>query len=650
MTHVLNKIFFLSLLFTSLMLLASAQAEEKTTDKSENQFQEIDDLISLGVPNLALRLLKKRQPSLIENNQDHWLLWEKKRIQLMFKLQHWALLVERINANSNLWGEQGSSSKEINIDISKDDINWFKIQQIKAHLQLGNNSEALSLLQRVLWYVDEYTDSSVIAMLRRLVVRSYLQLNKIEDAQRAMRRYQQDYGSLENEDGLQWTILQMQLLIRTNRYNEVIQSLSNASTDEEKAILLVAQIGANTQPPQQIKKQLEALLPVNSISQKEKLQHKKAQKNNTHNRQKQLHDFVSLRLAIAELDLQSKAQLIESFLAAKKLNQLKEVFYDVDKYISAEKLWDAYEVLGYQLANQYKLLRGDDEAWYLKASNLFETKPLQARAMYSILAFNAQQEQHRALAFEQLVKLLDAQESGIRIINTLFMKSSRINNIENLPVKVRYRLVDYALSRADLKSAAKIMQNLQQPPEGEDAFAWNLRRVRILVMGSEYQQGAAILDQVLANRKQMSDVEIDQFMQVLFDFQAIEQHQLALQAFEKLEQYSLSKKLQREIAFWKAESYQALDEYEQAAYLFLQSAQPLDEQYDPWFHTASFKAAESLAQAELIDDARRQYIKLLRITANAARKSVIKQRLQQLRLLKSKTVTVTGNQTKAEAQ
>ena len=76
--------------------------------------------------------------------------------------------------------------------------------------------------------------------------------------------------------------------------------------------------------------------------------------------------------------------------------------------------------------------------------------------------------------------------------------------------------------------------------------------------------------------------------------------------------------------------------YEQAAYLFLISSRPLDDIIDPWFHTASFRAAESMEQANLLNDARRQYMKLLRYTANNARKAIIQQRLQQLQLRKNK--------------
>ena len=621
MIHILNKIIHCRLACSGLILISiilASTAHAQTPDNLQQQFKEINDLVSLGAPGLALRMLEKRQPILSSDNLKSWLIWEKKRIQLIQKLNDWPLLVERVDQVVELWKQNNSQNE----DVNQQDISWFQTQQIKAQLNLGNNSAALALLQYLLWNTDGYVETNSIAMWRRLVIRSYLQMNKREDAQRAMRRYQQDYGNLENEDGLQWTILQMQLLLQTNRYHEVVRFLSDPKTDEEKVIKLVAKLDGNLQTPQQIKAQLK-----NHLS-----------KNNKHKNNTYLYDFVLLKVAIAEKNLTLKSQLIEKFLTAPKSIRIKDVFYDVDKYISADSLWLSYEKLGYQLANRYKLLRGDDDAWYLKASNLFEHNPMQAKAMYRVLAFSAQKQEHRTLAFEQLVKLLDKQESGIDIINALFMKSTQIKDVEKVPVQVRYRLVDYALSHADLKSAAKIMKKLQQPPPGEDAFAWNLRRARILIMGGQYQQGANILNLLLANRIVMTDTEVDQYMQVLFDLQAIEQHVLALQAFEKLGQYPLNEKIQREIAFWKAESYQAQGEYEQAAYLFLKSARPLNDMFDPWYHTASFKAAESLAQAELIDDARRQYVKLLRITKSAARKSVIKQRLQQLRLLMRKGV------------
>lgn len=623
MTDLLIKTNFLTLMCSMLMLLSvsfNASAQLPVEQNEKLLFAEIDDLLSLGVPGLALRRLQLKQPELLSDNVQSWLLWEKKRIQLMQKLQQWSLIVERIDQSADLWKTNSLLIRdESRIEITDQHKNWFWTQQIKAHLKLANDSTALSLLRRLLWSADGSASSDLIAMWRRLVIQSYLQLNKTEDAQRAMRRYQQDYSDLENEDGLQWTILQMQLLMRTSRYQEVVRALSGAVSDEEKALLLVAKLEQNLLSSQQIQQQLQKQLSNKDSS----------------SDSKPVYDFVLLKSVIAEKNLLLQAQLIEKLLVVQTEAKIADVFFDAREIISADNLWTVYEKLGFESANGFELLQGDDDSWYLKASNLHEQHPMQAKALYVVLALNAQQQAHRIQAFEHLVKLLSKQEAGMEIVNALFMKSSRLADIEQVPVKIRYQLVDYALSHGDVKSAAMLMEKLQQAPDGEEAFGWNLRRARILVMGGQYQQGSQILEQLLVNKKQLTIPEIDQYMQVLFDLQAIEQHVLALTAFDKLQQYPLNEKLHREIAFWKAESYQAMGEFEQAAYLFLRSAKPLNNNYDPWFHTASFKAAESLAQARLIDDARRQYIKLLRITKNEARKSVIKQRLQQLRLLKS---------------
>ena len=329
-------------------------------------------------------------------------------------------------------------------------------------------------------------------------------------------------------------------------------------------------------------------------------------------------------------------EALEDLLSRQDLSYLERSFSDVKKYVDIDKLWQAYQDFGFQIANQGNLLRGDDEVWYLKAGNLFEKYPLYAKALYVVLAFNAQQQYHKAIAFQQLIILLEKNKTGLELINKLFMKSQHITDIEQVPATVRYRLIDYALSRADLKSAATLMEKLQQPPEGEDMFDWSLRRARILILGGQYKEGSQVLNELAKADDEITESQIDQYMQVVFDLQNIQQHDLALSAFSRLDQYPLNSKLQRELAYWKAESFQAKGKYEQAAYLYLKSAKPLDDNFDPWYHTASFKAAESLTQAGLHDDARRRYVLLLKITASAARKAVIRQRLLQLRLQQSK--------------
>jgi len=56
---------------------------------------------------------------------------------------------------------------------------------------------------------------------------------------------------------------------------------------------------------------------------------------------------------------------------------------------------------------------------------------------------------------------------------------------------------------------------------------------------------------------------------------------------------------------------------------------------DPWAQTARYNAAEALQKAGLVDDARRIYEALLKVTREPARRSVLRHNIQQLWLLQN---------------
>ena len=62
---------------------------------------------------------------------------------------------------------------------------------------------------------------------------------------------------------------------------------------------------------------------------------------------------------------------------------------------------------------------------------------------------------------------------------------------------------------------------------------------------------------------------------------------------------------------------------------------PAPQSMDPWAQTARYSAAESLQLAGLVDDARRVYQELLNVTEDAARRSVLSHKIQQLWLNQS---------------
>ena len=584
-----------------------SQQHVETVSENDKQLTKIDQLVELGAQGLALHFIYENQQSLSEDNLHDWLLWERKRIALLVDMENWQQIIDRIAEQKDIW---------VDLPFSIEERNKFITQQIEASLQLNQPEQALLLLRDQIWSAQ--ASAAEIEEWRRLIIRSYLAMRRIDDAQRAMRRYRQDYG-MDTLVGDQWILLQAQILIDSDHASQAIKLLDYNESIQGKALLLLARLQANVLSSEQAQEQARKLLDESKDNQ---------------NAQR-LYWYVILRAAVLQQNYLIQVEALEALFELKSERYLSNVISQVENYVSADHLWSAYQQAGLRLANEFKLLRGDDEAWYLQASNLFEQQPLQARSLFAALAINAINDHHRQLSFENLASLLEKKKQGLEIIHQLFMSSKQISRLQEIPPAIRYLLVDYSLSHADLKTAARLMADLTQPPEGKDNFDWNLRRSRVLILGGEYQAGAEILQVMLNGREQLSEIQIDQYMQVVFDLQNVQSHQSALHAFEKLEGYPLSKKVQRELYFWKAESYQALDNHQQAAWLFLKSAQPIKDEIDPWYHTAVFKAAEAMAKAGLIKDAREQFIKLLRITGNDARKAVIRQRLQQLRLQQS---------------
>ena len=596
-----------------LRLLATEVSPVETDPLSAPQAintEKIDELLVLGIPGLALRMIDKEQPAMTEQSMNRWLQWEYIRIRLLQRLEQWEDLINRIDEQLPRLRAQS---------VSSIDLNWFKTRQVDAYLQSNQPQQALFMLRELLWNTDHHVDSDVISWWRRQVIHSYLNQDKVADAQRAMQRYVQDYGNRANEDGLQWTILQARLLMRTERVSEAISLLEQLDLPEATALLELARLQAGLVTAAELRKRVRGQLE----------QHAEDV------RLLRLDWYLLLQVAIKDVNYYRQVLALESLLTMNGLQSLESIFDGFRREVSADALWQAYENYGLHIANKRQLLRGDDETWLNKISKE-KKKTYQARGLYAVLAFNSLDSSVRDQAFEQLVKVLESHHQGLDLVHSLFMGSQRISDLTIVPLSIRYQLVDFALARADLKTAARIMEKLEQPPEGEELFGWNLRRARVMILGGQYDEGEALLNSLLRNKDSLETKELDPFMQVVFDFQNVQEHRRALLLFEKLQAYPLDPKVQREIIFWRAESLQAMGDYEQAAYLFLISARPLDNVVDPWFHTASFRAAESMEQANLLNDAQRQYLKLLRFTANASRKAIIQQRLQQLQLRKNK--------------
>jgi tetratricopeptide (TPR) repeat protein len=157
----------------------------------------------------------------------------------------------------------------------------------------------------------------------------------------------------------------------------------------------------------------------------------------------------------------------------------------------------------------------------------------------------------------------------------------------------------------------------------------------VAIFTGNVDQGVELLQQLLApDDREWDQQQVDRLLQVVFDLQTVQYHQQALVLFEALLDKRLDQQQRRELLFWMADSLQVLEQYDQAAYLFLKSATLSDPMaMDPWAQTARYRAAKALVEAGLLKDARQIYSSLLRATRDASRKAVLENEIQRLHLV-----------------
>lgn len=601
-------------------LVNVSTAENTTQPKAQNKsslafysLEQMDELARLGMPALALRLStqqKRRWPIY----SPQWYAFERKRISLLAVIENWQAIID--SADKLL--KNAVPGKQITEQISQ----WFITQQIIARLQLRQPEKALSQVRKLLWNPDNVNAySRPVALWRRLVIRAYLLMRADDDAQSALLRYQLDYSHNYNNLNEDWRMLQARTLLRIHRPAEVITLLADSDSAIEKALGLVAAIRASPDHASLYVQQAETAMAETKLSRAELWSYR----------------YVLYEAALRKKNLLQTSKALQNLLAlGNPYSALGEEFY-----VSGDDLWQLFESIGNTTGNRLNLLLGDDLAWYNKAGELQEGQPIKALGLYSVLVFNAHDKTQQEMAHREIVGLLEKDVNGLELINQLYLNGSRISSIDSLPTEVRYSLVDYALSKGDIKLAARLMQSLQQPPAGQDVFEWQMRKARVLIMEGSYDQGEHVLKAAVAENEQLTSEQIDQFIQVVFDLQAVQRHKQAIEFIDSLKDEWLDDDIRRELFFWKAESSYALVQYAAAAWLYLKSAMVADQtQSELWAQSARFKAAGSLVKAGLYDDAQTLYTGLLRFITSDSRKAFIKQEIQQIRLLRNAEKTI----------
>ena len=581
----------------------NADNAQSVTFKSLTQMNE---LIALGVPGLALSLLQEEQDKRPPFTAE-WYAFEYKRIILMTALEQWSQILERIQ-----WlFDTAVPDRQITHRIRL----WFETQQVMAKLQLKQSAQALSQLQDLLWDANpDQRDPSLPAIWRRLVIRSYLQMQRDDDARKALVKYDLDYHA--DASDIDWTMLQAQVLLRTNRPQQAIEILQPLATDDAKALTLIARLQSKPADAKKINQQMRELLDGQVLSRSARW----------------AYAYVAYLASKVLADNAAQTANLEAMLSL----GIESPVFDENYQVTADDLWELYNRQGLIIANEHALLLGNDEQWRKLSDKLLKTNPEKALVLNAALVLNTEnfvtkQQQHKTI-----VEIIEQRKNGLELINQLYLHSNKVTDVNVLPDEVRYRLVDYALSEGDLNEAARLMESLQEPPQGKTVFDWRMRKARVLILQGKYQQSEDLIRKTFAEKPSITRAELDRYIQVVFDFQTVQQHQQAINLFDLLYFDGLDEKIKREIYFWKAESFFSMGQYDRAALNYLESARALSgEENDLWAQSARFKAGNALILAGIYDDAEKVYSELLLITASDSRKALIDQNLQKIHLLKS---------------
>lgn len=551
------------------------------------------EMAAAGAPGLALVRLDEAQPD-ADRVPEIWARWERSRIEILVDAG------ARRDAIARLADPPAAAPEPFR--------RWALAQRSALHLDLGEAKESRALARELIWSAGAGATEDELRTWRRLVVRSYLVGGRVGDAVTALRRFDQDY----DDDSSAWAILRTRVLLRSERAKEAVDRLPDDPEGELDALGLLAHLRAETMEPEAIGERArdaataDSTEPVNAAR----------------------YWYVVAEAAADRSAHGTRAMATEqAAVRAEALPRSDTVFR-----MGGDALWSAWLDRALAWGNERQLLIGDDEAWFQAAAESLPKYPVRARSLLAVIALRGAGDAATA-AHRRLLDLLADDGPGLVVARQAYLHASRFASTEQVPEIVRYRLVDDALARDDLELATRLMEELPEAPADVSSYAWRLLRARVLVLGGRRDAGVEALHVLLDDYPELGESGLDRFLQVIFDLQGAQAHEIAVDLLQRLGERDLPGQRRRELLYWRAESEDALDNPRRAAELYLRSATLLDGRGgDPWGQTARYQAAGMLAEAGLVSDARRIYTQLLRTTSDSDRRSTLRRRLQKLGL------------------
>src|SRR6185312_13926115 len=310
----------------------------------------VSGMASAGAPRIALEIMDRDQPEAAKDLVG-WMAWERERIYIYQTAHAWKAVI----------GRAAKAPKEATTEFHR----WEVMQAADAWLHLGDGVKALGLLQPLVWDAQSPPDAATLAELRQLIIRSYAVSGKLDDAQTAVIRYRQDYP----KDAGDWPLLEARLYLRLGQPQSALDVLQDVKGDEAEMLSLLASLRSGKTAPG------DALTQAVHIGSDSKA-----------GVQKQVRAWLIAAEAGDMLkNPVARIQALQNALGLQPtLIEQDEVFS-----LNADMLWDAYEDYGEDLGNDLQLVVGDDQGWFVAASNEYDSKPVDAAALFTVVAFQA---------------------------------------------------------------------------------------------------------------------------------------------------------------------------------------------------------------------------------------------------------------------
>lgn len=537
--------------------------------------ERVDALAASGASELALRILDEAGAS--DPRDPRWETHERRRLDLHRALRQPQPIAARIRA--------------LPTEASPALRRHAAIRLAEASIEAGNGDGARDQLYAALAEVSGEERAHVLARLAALEL--------------ARGRWREAESLLDQAGGTTSgpiERLRAEIDLRAGRPRAALSRAAAGGSPSGRLVLLTAALRAKARPPGEVLAEAQRL----------------AQAAETEPGVRRAAWILRAEAA------RSAGQTVREISSLEQALALPDTGHHTYLQATADDLQTAYRRLGEAVGRSAGLRAADGAGWLAHAKTYTPDEGYYARAVYAFLAQASDAPSIRDTAQARLADSLLA--AGLpATLEALYPPASRAA----APVPVRQRLLDAALARGDFKAAVSLMDEL--PPPAEDrALGWALRRARTLLYAG-YRHEALVLLSSLLDEPRFDDEFAGAYLQVVFDLQALSLHEQALVLLEGISRRVDNARMQRELLYWQADSLAALGRHAAAAEHYLRSASHGGASpSDPWGQAARFHAAEALARARFVTDARSVYASLLKQTADPARRAAIEHQMQQL--------------------